>query len=123
MNDEQEDADVFVRALPEHLSADASENQENFQRISCEGFDVSEWMSCMAWQPNEIPHMGATEKYPRFSAGNLASITWTDISATTNNEKMITTKLILSGAASLMNLSNVVAMTTTILICSALTIF
>ena len=97
-NDLQEASNVFTSAIPDPLSASSSENQEHFQTMGCTGDSVNSKMSCLVWQPNEVPELGASQKFPRFSAGNGAMFAWTDASATQNISKMKTTKLILAGA-------------------------
>ena len=66
--------------------------------MGCEADIFTETISCLAWQPNVIPNLGATQKYPRFSSGNIAELVWTDRTATQNINKYQSVKIILEGA-------------------------
>ena len=94
---------IFANALPRPLTKNSSHNLENFQLLSCDRYYDNGWgatftITCVAWQPNEIPSLGAIDRFPRFSAGNQARFAYTDIFATENTKKLQISQVILESA-------------------------
>ena len=85
---EVEDANIYLAALPAPLTTGIAANQDNFQTAGCDIDNTLHSITCRVWQPNEIPTLGATDRFPRFSAGNIAWIAWADVEADVNDEKL-----------------------------------
>ena len=70
----REDPSVFTDVLPRALTRGVGANLTNFQILSCQSerdeAAKTGSISCLGWQPNEIPSLGTIQKFPRFSAGN-----------------------------------------------------
>ena len=83
---EQENADSFINALPDPLTKGVGANLTYFQILGCSSeidLDLNQGtMTCLGWQPNEIPSLGAIPKYPRFQSGNVAHFAYVDKTAT-----------------------------------------
>ena len=89
---EQENADSFLNALPDPLTKGVGANLTYFQILGCSSeidLDLNKGtMTCLGWQPNEIPSLGAIPKYPRFQSGNVAHFAYVDKTATENDLKL-----------------------------------